>query len=154
MLFYTSAKGEDLIARKHEVMDNVIPAANSVMAQNLKRLGLLFDEDKYMEKADAMLAGIQTKIKTYGSAYSNWAIQLLNEVQGINEIAITGLEADVIKLALNNHYIPNKIILGGTSSKLPLLNGKQSNETKVYVCRNKVCQLPVKTVEEALMLLS
>lgn len=150
MLFYTSAKGEDLIARKHEVMDNVIPAANSVMAQNLKRLGLLFDEDKYIEKADAMLAGVQAKIKTYGSAYSNWAIQLLNEVQGINEIAITGLEADVIKLALNNHYIPNKIILGGTSSKLPLLIGKQSNETKVYVCRNKVCQLPVKTVEEAL----
>ena len=40
--------------------------------------------------------------------------------------------------------------LGGTKSNLPLLKGKQSNETKVYICRNKVCQLPVKTVEEAL----
>ena len=150
MFFYTSAEGEDLIARKHEVMDNVIPASNSAMAQNLKKLGLLFDIENYTEKAAEMLAAVQPKIKTYGSAYSNWAIQLLNEVYGINEIAITGAETDQVKLALSGHYIPNKITLGGTKSNLPLLKGKQSNETKVYICRNKVCQLPVNTVEEAL----
>jgi len=150
MFFYTSIESESLIARKHEVMDNVIPAANSVMAQNLKKLSLLFDLDNYAEKASEMLAAVHPKIKAYGSAYSNWSIQLLNEVYGINEIAITGLETDIIKLELSNHYIPNKITLGGTKSNLPLLKGKQSNETKVYICRNKVCQLPVKTVEEAL----
>jgi len=150
MLFYTSAESEDLIARKHEVMDNVIPASNSVMAQNLKKLGLLFDEEIYAEKAAEMLASVQPKIKTYGSAYSNWAIQLLNEIYGINEIAITGLETDLIKLALSSYYIPNKITLGGTKSNLPLLKGKESNETKVYICRNKVCQLPVNSVEDAL----
>jgi uncharacterized protein YyaL (SSP411 family) len=150
MFFYTSAESESLIARKHEIMDNVIPASNSTMAQNLKKLGLLFDVEAYITKADEMLTAIFPKIKTYGSAYSNWAIQLLNEIQGINEIAIVGLETDAIKLELSNHYIPNKITLGGTKSNLPLLKGKQSNETKVYICRNKVCQLPVKTVEEAL----
>ncbi|CAH0270398.1 MULTISPECIES: thioredoxin domain-containing protein [unclassified Pedobacter] len=150
MFFYTSAESEDLIARKHEVMDNVIPASNSTMAQNLKKLGLLFDIEQYSEKAAEMLAAVQPKIKSYGSAYSNWAIQLLNEIYGINEIAITGLETDSIKLALSGHYIPNKITLGGTKSNLPLLKGKQSNETKVYICRNKVCQLPVNTVEDAL----
>ncbi|MFC4211113.1 thioredoxin domain-containing protein [Pedobacter lithocola] len=150
MFFYTSVKSERLIARKHEVMDNVIPAANSVMAQNLKKIGLLYDLEHYAEKSAEMLAAVHPKIKTYGSAYSNWAIQLLNEVYGINEIAITGLENDVVKLELSNHYIPNKITLGGTESTLPLLKGKQSNETKIYICRNKVCQLPVKTVEEAL----
>jgi len=35
LFFYTAANGEVLIARKHEVMDNVISASNSVMAQNL-----------------------------------------------------------------------------------------------------------------------
>ncbi|GGI24731.1 thioredoxin domain-containing protein [Pedobacter mendelii] len=150
MFFYTSAESESLIARKHEVMDNVIPAANSVMAQNLKKLGLFFDLESYSAKAAEMLASVHPKIKTYGSAYSNWSIQLLNEVYGINEIALTGLETDVVKLELSNHYIPNKILLGGTESTLPLLKGKQSNDTKIYICRNKVCQLPVKTIEEAL----
>lgn len=151
MFFYTSAEAEDLIARKHEVMDNVIPASNSTMSQNLNKLGLLFDNQTYTEKAAEMLAGVHPKIKSYGSAYSNWAIQLLNEVYGINEIAITGVEAEAVKLELSNYYIPNKVMLGGVGSNLPLLTGKESNDTKIYVCRNKVCQLPVKTVEEALL---
>jgi len=154
MLFYTAANGEKLIARKHEIMDNVIPSANSVMAQNLKHLGLLFDEIRFLDKAEAMLAAVFPQIKTYGSAYSNWAIQLLNEVCGINEIALTGDSALKMRKELSKSYIPNKIILAGTNSSLPLLKDKQSIETKIYICRNKSCQLPVTTVEEALKLIN
>jgi len=154
MLFYTAANGEKLIARKHEIMDNVIPSANSVMAQNLKHLGLLFDEIRFLDKAEAMLAAVFPQIKTYGSAYSNWAIQLLNEVGGINEIALTGDSALKMRKELSKSYIPNKIILAGTNSSLPLLKDKQSIETKIYICRNKSCQLPVTTVEEALKLIN
>ena len=154
MLFYTPANGESLIARKHEIMDNVIPAANSVMSQNLKHLGLLFDEVRYTDKADAMLAAVHPQIKTYGSAYSNWAIQMMNEVFGIHEIALTGNSINQIRKELSKRYIPNKIILAGTNSVLPLLKDKQSIETKIYICRNKSCQLPVTTVEEALKLIN
>ena len=150
MFFYTSATGETLIARKHEVMDNVIPASNSVMAQNLHTLGLMFDNQQYVDLASAMLASVFPQIKTYGSAYSNWGIQLINEVFGINEIVIAGQDADQVKKELDNHYIPNKITLSGTNSKLPLLKDKQSIETKIYICRNKACQLPVSSVEEAI----
>ncbi|MBB5634273.1 hypothetical protein HDE68_000158 [Pedobacter cryoconitis] len=154
MLFYTPANGESLIARKHEIMDNVIPAANSVMSQNLKHLGILFDEIRYTDKADAMLAAVHPQIKTYGSAYSNWAIQLMNEVFGINEIALTGNSVNEVRKDLSKRYIPNKIVLAGTNSVLPLLKDKQSIETKIYICRNKSCQLPVTTVEEALKLIN
>ncbi|WP_316794047.1 thioredoxin domain-containing protein [Pedobacter frigoris] len=154
MLFYTADSGEALIARKHEVMDNVIPSSNSVMAQNLHKLGLLFDHEGYSRKAADMLAAVHPQIKTYGSAYSNWAIQLLNEVFGVNEIALTGEDVSEQKRLLNTHYIPNKITLSGTNSELPLLKDKQSFETKIYICRNKVCQLPVATVDEALKLIT
>ncbi len=150
MFFYTASNAEELIARKHEVMDNVIPASNSVMAQNLQKLGLFFDEEHYCEKANSMLQSVLPRIKTYGSAYSNWCIQLLNEVHGINEIAVMGVDTREAKKELNNVYIPNKIILGGATSKLPLLRDKQSDETKIYVCKNKTCQLPVNTVAEAI----
>ena len=150
MFFYTSNKGENLIARKHEVMDNVIPASNSVMAQNLQKLGLFFDDETYTEQASAMLKAVQPRIKAYGSAYSNWSIQLLNEVYGINEIAIAGNDFRTVKKELDKQYIPNKITLAGNKSSLPLLQHKQSEETKIYVCRDKTCQLPVASVEEAL----
>ncbi|MCD0489423.1 thioredoxin domain-containing protein [Pedobacter sp. MC2016-14] len=150
MFFYTSSAGEELIARKHEIMDNVIPASNSVMAQNLHTMGLLLDLQAYTDKAAAMLAAVHGQIKSYGSAYSNWSIQLLNEVFGINEIAIAGEDTIAVQKEFNTHYIPNKIILAGTNSTLPLLKDKQSIETKIYICRNKACQLPVGTVDEAI----
>lgn len=153
MFFYTPNSGEALIARKHELMDNVIPASNSVMAQNLQRFGLYFDQDNYSERSTAMLLAILPQMKTYGSAYSNWAIQLLNEVYGITEVAITGKNQSSALEELSSIYLPNKIILAGTNATLPLLRNKESIETKIYICRNKACQLPVSTVEEALKLI-
>lgn len=150
MFFYTSATGEALIARKHEVMDNVIPSSNSVMAQNLQKLGLFYDDEEYSKRAGTMLTAVLPSIKTYGSAYSNWSIQLLNEVFGINEIAIVGSDLKSEKIELHKIYIPNKITLGGTKSDLPLLKNKQSEQTKIYICRNKTCQLPVSTIAEAI----
>ncbi len=150
MFFYTPDSGAALIARKHELMDNVIPASNSVMAQNLQALGLYFDEDDYLNRASSMLLSVLPQIKTYGSAYSNWAIQLLNEVQGMTEVAVTGEKQELVLNQLRSIYLPNKIILAGTNTNLPLLRNKESIETKIYICRNKACQLPVSTVEEAL----
>lgn len=152
MFFYTSSKSEPLISRKHEIMDNVIPASNSAMAQNLKKLGLLFDNSNYLERSRAMLAAILPRMKSYGSAYSNWSIQLLEEVCGINEIAIVGAEYHSIMQDLNNHYVPNKILLGGNEGTLPLLIGKNSDSTKIFVCKDHTCQLPVNNVDEALKL--
>lgn len=149
MFFYTSVSNEALIARKHEVMDNVIPASNSVMAQNLQQLALYFDDAADEKRASQMLNSVLPRIKAYGSAYSNWSIQLLNEVFGINEIAIVGNGLKKVQMELNGLYIPNKITLGGTKSDLPLLKNKESQETKIYICRNKTCQSPVSTVAEA-----
>lgn len=153
LFFYTAANGEVLIARKHEVMDNVISASNSVMAQNLQKLGLLFDDELYRERASAMLKSVLPRIKAYGSAYANWSIQLLDEVYGINEIAIVGKDYEILKNEMNSLYIPNKILLGGIKSKLPLLDGKLSDETKIFICKNKTCQLPVATIAEAIKLI-
>lgn len=154
MFFYTSAAADKLIARKHEIMDNVIPASNSVMALNLQKLALYFDDQSYAAKALAMLNSVLPRMKNYGSGFSNWGIQLLNEVHGINEIAFVGDGQASLKKQLQNVYIPNKIMLGGTKSSLPLLKDKQSNDTKIYICRNKTCQLPIKTVKEAVELIN
>lgn len=153
LFFYTAANGEVLIARKHEVMDNVISASNSVMAQNLQKLGLLFDEERFSESASAMLKAVLPRIKAYGSAYANWSIQLLNEVYGLSEVAIVGAKYQKVKSELDQLYIPNKLVLGGVTGNLPLLAGKLSEETKIFVCKNKTCQLPVSTVTEAVKLM-
>ncbi|MEJ6978820.1 thioredoxin domain-containing protein [Pedobacter sp. P351] len=150
MLFYTSQHAEELIARKFELLDNVIPASNSVMANVLLKLGHFFDDEMYLVQSKQMLQNIFPEIKTYPSGYSNWAILLMNEVFGLNEIAITGEEAEQKRREIENNFIPNKILLGGSSGTLPLLQDKWGGETKIFVCKNRTCQLPVTDVKEAL----
>ncbi len=150
MLFYTSQHDQELIARKFELLDNVIPASNSVMANNLHKLGHFFDDEMYLVQSAKMLQNNFPQVKTYASGYSNWAILLLNNVFGLNEIAITGPDAEQKRQELEKTFIPNKILLGGSAGTLPLLQDKWVGETKIFVCKNRTCQLPVTEVAEAL----
>ncbi|WP_312330255.1 thioredoxin domain-containing protein [Sphingobacterium sp.] len=145
--YYTSSEAEQLIARKSEIMDNVIPSSSSTMTRQLKRLGLLFDNENYIAISDQLLANVFPQIKTYGSAYSNWAILLLEERYGINEIALTGKKAMAFKHELDQYYIPNKIVLGGTEENLPLLKHRVGKDTKAYICKNRTCSLPQDSIK-------
>ncbi|GHE43520.1 thioredoxin domain-containing protein [Sphingobacterium griseoflavum] len=153
--YYTSAAtSEQLITRKSEIMDNVIPASSSVMVRNLYRLAEMWDKDDYLAIADQLFANVFPHIKQYGSAYSNWAIQLLEHVYGNHEIALVGEEALAWRKTLDQSYIPNKITMGGTKSSLPLLKDKEGLQSKAYLCRNKTCSLPQKSVVDLLQLLN
>lgn len=152
--YYTADNAERLIARKQEIMDNVIPSSTSTMVRQLYRLGLLFDEQRYVAIASQTLANVVPQMAAYGSAYSNWAIQLLEEVYGCPEIALTGPDWLDMRKALDRHYIPSKIVLGGTKGSLPLLAGRVSDVTRAYVCRNRTCSLPVTQIDELLQLIT
>jgi uncharacterized protein YyaL (SSP411 family) len=150
IFFFTADDDEQLIARKSEIMDGVIPASNSVMARVLKKLGLLFDNESYVEVSAQLLRNVMPQLAKYGSAYSNWVMLLLDEVFGINEIAITGTEAEAFRKELENNYIPNKIMLGGNAGSLPLLQDKFGASTQIFICKDKTCGLPANNPADAL----
>lgn len=150
IFYYTADDEEQLIARKSEIMDGVIPASNSVMARNLKKLGLLFDDAEYLEISAQLLRNIMPHLTKYGSAYSNWGMLLLDETFGVYEIAVTGANYESMRIELENNYIPNKIILGGTKGSLPLLTDKFGDKTQVFICKDRTCSLPVYNTVDAL----
>ncbi|QKJ30112.1 thioredoxin domain-containing protein [Mucilaginibacter mali] len=150
IFFYTGDGDEQLIARKSEIMDGVIPSSNSVMARNLKKLSLFFDDERYAEISSQLLRNIFPLIAKYGSSYSNWAILLQEEVLGINEIAVTGADVSAVRKQLEQNYIPNKIMLGGNVENLPLLQNRVGVQTRIFICKDKTCGLPSETVDEAL----
>ncbi|MGN8070477.1 thioredoxin domain-containing protein [Mucilaginibacter sp. 22184] len=150
IFFYTADDDEQLIARKSEIMDGVTPASNSAMAINLKKLGLLFDNESYAAVSAQLLRNIMPQLAKYGTAYSNWTLLLLDEVFGIYEVAITGNEAETVRKEIENNYIPNKIILGGKKGSLPLLQDKFGQSTQIFVCKDKTCGLPANNTADAL----
>jgi len=153
--FFTPDQQSGLIARKVELQDNVIPASNSVMANNLFTLGHMLDKSDYIDISTKMLKSIYSQMDSYGSAYSNWGILLLKFTFPYYEVAIVGKKAEELGKTFNRHYNPNILLMGSKEdSKLPLLENRYSpNETYIYVCQNKTCKYPVEKVDEALKLL-
>lgn len=152
--FYTSHQTEVVIARKSEVMDNVIPSSSSTMVRQLHKLGLLFDQANYIQIAEQTFANVFPHMKSYGSAYSNWSIHLLEMSFGIWEIIISGTHSLSWRKELDEEYIPNKLTLGGTKSTIPLLEHKVGLDSKSYLCKNKTCSLPMQSVAELLKLIN
>ncbi|MBL0310837.1 MAG: thioredoxin domain-containing protein [Bacteroidetes bacterium] len=153
LFFYTSISDAPLIARKTETSDNVIPASNSSMANALYRLGLIDDREDYIQKAEKAISKVKDNMLTHPAYYANWAILMDYLMEEPFEVAIVGKDAKELKQTLQQHFLPHAVFLGSTSqSNLPLLKDKMKNDgTYIYVCRNKTCKLPVKTVEEALV---
>jgi uncharacterized protein len=154
LFFYTSDLSETLIARKHEIPDTVIPSSNSVMAHVLIRLGHLYDNPDYISRAITLLKLVIHDDSSHNPYYAHYAMAMGMIAYPFNEIAIMGEKAPEKNHILQRHYLPTSLFLGGNKENLPLLKDKLvKHATKIYVCRDKTCSLPVDDAETALTLL-
>ncbi len=152
-LFYTSDLDPALASRKRELSDNVIPASNSMMAHNLYRLGHLTYNTDWIGQSKSMVIGMLEQIEKYPSFYSKWG--QLAELMANNyfEVAIVGPDALKLSKQFQKSYQPGALFLGSVKaeSELHLLQNKYlEGETMIYVCVDKQCTMPVKTVQEAI----
>ncbi len=152
--YYSDDSNSKLISRKIETLDNNMPASTSVMAQSLFNLGDLIYNEDYKTKAKNSLARVCSELNKTSSPefYASW-LKLANLIQKTPyEIAITGDNFQNFKTEMQKHYIPDAIYLGGkTEGTLELLKGKvQPGNTLIFVCKEKVCKLPQRSVDNAL----
>ncbi len=152
MFYYTSDIDPDLIARKIEVSDNVIPSSNSEMAKNLFILGTYFHNENYISKSQKMLNNVKQQALENGAYYANWDILISWFASPPYEVAILGNGFETLRKEFNKHYLPHVFLSGGKSEgNLTLLEGKLiEGQTTIYVCQNKTCKLPVTEINEAL----
>ena len=151
ILFYFTNKNEKtLIVRPKEISDNVIPSSNSVMANNLYYLGIIFNEANWINRAQKMLMSVRNEFIKYGAGYSNWGILALQNHFNASQIVITGKNAIEVANELKIKFNPGSIICANNSkSSLPIFEGKGNDEAlKIYVCEGNTCQSPVYSIEE------
>ncbi len=150
-LFYYTPVGSTLFARQKERYDDALPSSNAVMAHNLFRIGTLLQDSLYLSRSAAMLKEVLPGMMAYPSSFSHWLSLYGWQVTGTKEIVILGDEAPHINHELQRHYLPFSLFMGGREEYLPLMKDKyKEGRTTIYVCRNKVCKLPVSTALEAL----
>ena len=152
IFYYTHGNHEQIIVRKADISDNVIPASNSEIAVVLYKLGHLVGNDKYLAVAEGMVLAVKDNMLNYPQGYTNWAMLMLNHQLRFTEVAITGKLAITFRDKINKEYLPNMVILGAeNASELDLLKEKFAiDRTLVYVCENKTCLRPFSSVGEAI----
>ncbi|MFW6370637.1 MAG: thioredoxin domain-containing protein, partial [Bacteroidota bacterium] len=153
LFYYTAKHPAPSISNYFQNEDNVIPAANSVMASNLHSLYLLYGNSGYFEKSKKMLQHITLHFQKYPHAFANWGKLMLKLTESYYEVAITGEKAEEKLKLMQADYKPNVLwAAASVQSSVPLLKDRFSaGETLIYVCRDNTCHLPVKNVQDALM---
>lgn len=154
MFFYTE-EDNNLVARKMEMTDNVIPAANSIMAQNLMDLGFILSEQKYISHAQVMLQNVQSNLKKGQVYYANWDLLLMRFLSPAKEVVIMGDKYRDWNVEIQKNYHFNTVFVGSQNqSYLPLMEERyQEGKSLIFVCEDRSCKLPVSSVDEALNLL-
>ena len=152
MFFYTSDESKALVKRHIEIQDDVIPGSNSKLAGSLRQLGTLLQHTEYLELARQMIANAKTAFLNSPDWHAHWGILMLGQTYPLYEVTFTGQDIEGLRKELDSRYYPLVMLAGGESPStdpLAILQDRFQDTPTLYVCRENVCQLPVKTVAEA-----
>lgn len=150
--WYTGEKSHDLVARKKDIIDNVVPSANSVMASALFRLGKITLDSEYTGMSKKMVLRLEESIRNYPSSFSNWACVYQYFSFPFYEVVVSGNKTDEKLFRLFGHYYPGQILIGmEQKSELPVFKDRfKPDKTLIYVCEGNTCKQPVESAREAI----
>ena len=145
IFYYKSKTGEQLIARKTDSQDNVIPSSLGATANNLIRLHQLCYLPEYEKIANGLIARMHQSVAKHPTYYAQWA--LLSALQTKRqEIVICGEQSDTYRKTLQQQFIPGSVYAGAKADNkdLELFQDRfEEGKTLIYKCINKTCELPV-----------
>ncbi len=149
--FFTNKNQKDVIVRKKEVHDGAVPSGNSVMAENLFYLSVVFNNTEWQRVAKELVMNLSTAIVRFPTSFAIWASVILKQTYGINEIVITGSDYVQIRNKLLQYYMPDKILqcTAFEDAEFPLLAGKIcTKDALIFLCKNYTCNSPVMSLDE------
>jgi len=155
LFYFTSTARETSVSNSFQNEDNVIPAANSVMANNLHRMYLLLGKPGYLSIAQKMLGYVTAPFKNYPMAYANWGMLMLKLTEPHFEVAVCGINSNLLMPKLKQGYQPHILwAFCSSESNVPLLKNRFDRcQDLIYVCEKGECHLPQTSVEKAKVLL-
>ncbi|WP_176829736.1 thioredoxin domain-containing protein [Tenacibaculum sp. MAR_2009_124] len=155
---FTYARKSDLVSPIVKLSDGVLPSPNSVMAENLKQLSIIYGNKAYNDRFTRMIMTISPYLKENFSNYLKWGNLHLQELFPIKEIVVVGIEAENKSWKFQNTYLPNTLIYFNKENlpdELPLFKHKYvEGATYIYVCEKGFCKLPVTSVEKAIKMIN
>jgi uncharacterized protein YyaL (SSP411 family) len=158
--FDTGSDHETLINRPKNIMDNAVPAGNSIAMDVLLRLATFSGSYEYRQRADEYLLSIADVMVQHPLAFGHALGALDFAISPQKEFAIIGdlqaADTQALLTVINSHYLPNSVLASASPTDLraaetiALLADRPAKDGKAtaYVCQNFTCQAPVTMPEE------
>ncbi len=154
--YFTNKEQQDIPVRKKEIYDGATPSGNSMMAYNLYRLAIIFDEQGWRERSERMVASLGKAIIQYPTSFGTWLQLFFEQAMGTSKIAVVGQDWENYLEKILGIYISHKLALASANPLpgYPLLADKaETSITRIYLCKNYACRQPVNTIPDFVSLL-
>ncbi len=150
--FDTAADAERLMLRPADPLDGATPSGASLITEALLAAAHLApDADRYRRAADEALAAHTPLLARVPRSASHWLAVAESAVRGPIQIAVAcDPEHSELLTQARNLAPGGAIVVGGTVDSSELLAGRDrvGGSDAAYVCRGRVCDLPVTTAGE------
>jgi uncharacterized protein YyaL (SSP411 family) len=153
--FYTGTTHEALITRTKELYDNATPAANSMAATALLRLGALTGRADLAEIGRAAIEAVRLVMEKAPTAAGQALIALDFLLATPKEFAVVARPDDnefrAVLETIASRFLPHKVVAPGlvgsmaSAEVVPLLADRpvRDGRTTVYICEQMTCAAPV-----------
>ena len=153
-LYFAPNNGEQLIIRKSDSMDDVIPSANSIFANCLFDLSIHTGNLKFKEISMNLLSQMVPQLTKFPGWYNNWTRLYMQATCGQSTVALSNQNnvADVLKI---KSHLPSWIHVNSINenSVVHWLNHKIESQPQIFVCTGNQCFEPVNSVDQAIEIL-
>jgi len=155
--YFTDDDHEKLIIRTKNIFDLSMPSGNSVAAGALLRLYHVTQEKKYMDAALQVMESLSTMAAENPFGFGQLLNVIFMYLQKPIEITVVNQDNAEIHKYLAKKFLPESILVNISKKEqledlkeLPFFAGKDydSTKTKVYVCKDFTCSLPLETIQE------
>jgi uncharacterized protein YyaL (SSP411 family) len=144
--FDSADDAEQLVLRPADPYDGATPSGASAIAEALLIAAHLAGEERYLDAAATTLQAHSVLLARAPRSAGHWLTVAEAAVRGPLQIAVACSGQDSPLLADARRLAPGgAIVLGGALDSSPLLAGRDrvGDADAAYVCRGRVCDLPV-----------
>ncbi|MBI3964794.1 MAG: thioredoxin domain-containing protein, partial [Chloroflexi bacterium] len=154
--FDTSDDHEALVARPKDLFDNATPAGNSVAAEVLQKLAVIYGDPELGRRGVGLINRLLDALAKHPSAFGRLLCAADFAIGPVREIAVVGPsespETSALRQVFERSYLPNRVVVFGNQAAssdhiatLPLLADRVpiNGRPTAYVCEQYTCQLPV-----------
>lgn len=151
MFFFSKPEHDNLIVRKMELTDGVIPSSSAIMAENLIVLSVYFRNEKFLDMATQMLKNISDQLKRSGPFVYKWAEVYLKHLAKPVEVFCSGTDAaeKLLKVMANSNF-PYIIPFNAEKNSNIPISSLKLDEGMLKLCHGKTCQKPTGKEEEVI----